>query len=197
MIELIGVFGSGTGYDKELVIQAFKVGEAIASNGFGLISGAADGVGYAASLGAKNKGATTVGVSPASSAHEHVNEFRKPIDSFDIMIFTGMGVDGRTMVLTRSSSAAICVGGEFGTLNEFTSMWLLGNQIIGALESSGLVAAEIRAITNSKTEYSNKLVFGDDPDNLVAKVVSKLRNRITDRELDETAASDVKSLLEG
>jgi len=77
----------------------------------------------AACRGSKSAGGLTIGVLPgynAADANPHV----------DIPIVTGMG-EARNVVIVRTASAVIAVGGEFGTLSEIAFALKLGRPVIG------------------------------------------------------------------
>jgi uncharacterized protein (TIGR00725 family) len=81
------------------------------------------GVMAAVCRGAKSEGGLTIGVLPgysATDANPHV----------DVPIVTGMG-EARNVIIVRTASAVIAVGGEFGTLSEIAFALKLGRSVIG------------------------------------------------------------------
>ena len=77
----------------------------------------------AACRGAKSAGGLTIGVLPGHSttnANPHL----------DVAIVTGMG-EARNVIIVRTASAVIAVGGEFGTLSEIAFALKLGRPVIG------------------------------------------------------------------
>ena len=71
--------------------KARTLGNEIAKRGFIFINGACPGLPNDALLGAKEFNGFTIGVSPAFSEYEHVNEYRSP-PAHDMIIYTSIGV---------------------------------------------------------------------------------------------------------
>jgi hypothetical protein len=167
----IAVLGGAACYDDRQIMAAHQVGREIARQGKNLVTGATTGIPYAAALGAKEGGALVVGISPAVSPEEHVQKYRKPLDVFDFIVFTGVGVAGRSSMLVQSAVGAIFLGGEFGTLNEFTAAWMCGDNVLGVLEGSGGITDTLRStLARVKTTWGSKVVFDDDPAELTRRV---------------------------
>ena len=82
---------------EEALDKAKKVGRAIARNGAVLVSGATTGFPLWASIGMKEEGGISIGLSPAASEREHVEAYRLPIDYMDLLIYTGFGYAGRDL----------------------------------------------------------------------------------------------------
>src|SRR4249920_2287073 len=92
----ICVSGAAAGHTvKDAHDLAQDLGEAIAGEGHILTSGATVGLPYYAAYGAKKKGGTSIGFSPASSLREHIRKYRLPYDVFDFINFTGLNYVGR------------------------------------------------------------------------------------------------------
>ena len=106
---LISVIGESKATDQNYSI-AEKVGVLIARSGATLICGGLDGVMEAACKGAKSAGGSTIGILPGLSKNE-ANQW------IDIPICTGLG-DARNIVVVRTGSAVIAIGGAYGTLSE-------------------------------------------------------------------------------
>jgi hypothetical protein len=103
-----------------------------------------------------------------------VQKYRKPLDVFDFVVYTGVGVAGRSSMLVQSAVGAIFLGGEFGTLNEFSAAWMCGNNVLGVLVGSGGVSDTFRATLSCvKTTSGSKVVFADDPANLTRRVCAE------------------------
>jgi len=159
---------------------AEQIGEAIAKSGHILTTGATVGLPYYAALGAKRKGGTSIGFSPASSLREHVVKYRLPYDVFDFINFTGMNYVGRDMYLVQSSNAVITIGGRFGSLHEFTSA-LEAHKPCGILVGSGGAADVIPELMKVlPPPAGNMVVYDDDPIRLVAKIVAILDEKYKD-----------------
>lgn len=159
---------------------AKRAGEAIAKSGHILTTGATVGLPYFAALGAKEKGGTSIGFSPASSLREHVVKYRLPYDVFDFINFTGMNYVGRDLYLVQSSNAVITIGGRFGSLHEFTSA-LEAHKPCGILVGSGGAADVIPGLMKILPPPQNDLViYDDDPERLVKKIIAILDAKYKD-----------------
>lgn len=119
---IVAVVGGGLCSPQEAA-TAEAVGRHLAEAGAILICGGMGGVMVAACRGARSAGGLTIGVLPgfnAADANPHV----------DIPIVTGMG-EARNVIIVRTASAVIAVGGEFGTLSEIAFALKLGRPVIG------------------------------------------------------------------
>jgi uncharacterized protein (TIGR00725 family) len=116
------------------------------------------GVMAAACRGAKSAGGLTVGVLPGISASD-ANPY------VDVPILTGMG-EARNVIIVRTATAVIAVGGEFGTLSEVAFALKLGRPVIGlrtwelAKEGRPLEAV----VKASTAEEAVRLALGWIPD---------------------------------
>ncbi len=169
----IGVMGSASGpqtVDPVAREKARNLGREIGKRGFIFINGACPGLPNDAMLGAKECHAFTLGVSPAFSEYEHINEYQSP-HSHDMIIYTGMGFMERDIINIRSSDAVVIVGGGIGTLNEFTIAYDEGRPI-GIVTNSGGISNSIPHIIHElcQREMPPNLVMDDDP----AKLLDKL-----------------------
>ncbi|MHB2018868.1 MAG: SLOG cluster 4 domain-containing protein, partial [Candidatus Xenobia bacterium] len=119
----IGVMGAASGKgaeDPEALRISYEVGKWVAKSGCIMVTGACPGLPYAAARGALDSGGFVLGVSPAYSHQEHVQEYLSPDDTFDIILYSGLGFMERDITNIRASDAVILLGGGMGTLNEFT-----------------------------------------------------------------------------
>jgi uncharacterized protein (TIGR00725 family) len=174
----IAVLGGASRYTAEQLRAAYTCGAEIGRRGKHLITGATNGIPYAASLGAKDKGALVIGISPALNAEEHVERYGRPLSAMDFVVYSGLGVDGRAPLILRSAAAAIFIGGEMGTLAEFAAAWICGCPDIGILESSGGITAQLRTIAAStQTTWGSSLVHDDDAATLARKVCAAVDAR--------------------
>lgn len=119
---IVAVVGGGT-CSREEAALAEEVGRHLAQAGATLICGGMGGVMAAACRGAKLAGGLTIGVLPGFSPGD-ANPF------VDIPIVTGMS-EARNVIIVRTASALIAVGGEFGTLSEIAFALKLGRPVIG------------------------------------------------------------------
>lgn len=158
---------------------AERVGAAIAKEGHILTTGATVGLPYYAAYGAKKEGGTSIGFSPASSLREHLRKYRLPHDVFDFINFTGLNYVGRDLYLVQSSDAVITVGGRFGSLHEFTSA-LEARKPCGVLLGSGGTADLIPSLMELDPSYSDMVIYDNDPEKLVKRMVELLDKRYED-----------------
>ncbi len=159
---------------------AERLGTAIGKSGHILTTGATVGLPLYAARAAKEAGGKSIGFSPAASLREHVNKYRLPIGFYDFVNFTGMHYVGRDVFLVQSSDAVITVGGRFGSLHEFTTA-LESRMPCGVLLGSGGAADLIPDLMKKLQAPNEKLVvFDDNPERLVAKVIAILDSEMKD-----------------
>ena len=196
----IGVMGGAKVFDKGLLQLGYQVGQEIAAQGRNLITGATTGIPYAAAAGAKAGGAMVIGISPASSFEDHVLVYGKPLDNADCIIYTGMGVDGRSGILTRSVLGLIFIGGELGTLHEFCSAWLVGQNALGIIQGTGGLTEAVYQQMQDRTNWGSRVIFGEDPGEIVSKVCSAVDELYAQR-LANLSGTDIcsqeRALLSG
>lgn len=165
--------GSASGPQTEdpvAIEKARKLGREIGKRGFIFINGACPGLPNEALMGAKECHAFSIGISPAFSEYEHINEYLSP-HGHDMIIYTGMGFMERDIINIRSSDAVVIIGGGIGTLNEFTIAYDEGRPI-GIITNSGGISNSIPHVVQDlcQREMPPNLVMDDDP----AKLLDKL-----------------------
>jgi uncharacterized protein (TIGR00725 family) len=159
---------------------ASQIGAAVARSGHVLTTGATVGLPYHAAIGAKEAGGMSIGFSPAVSLREHLRKYRLPSKCYDFINFTGLHYVGRDLYLVQSSDAVITVGGRFGSLHEFTSA-LEAHKPCGILTGSGGTADQIpKLIEALEPPDASLVVYDDDPEKLVNKIVSILDDKYAD-----------------
>lgn len=182
---------SGAAGGKTAVLArplAERIGTAIAKHGHTLTTGATVGLPYYAARAARKAGGTSIGFSPATSLREHLHKYRLPIGVFDFVNFTGMNYIGRDIHLVQSSDAVITVGGRFGSLHEFTTA-VENNMPCGVLLGSGGTADMIQDLMDTLEPPNRKMVIYDDnPERLVAKIVAMLDEEFKDINLKDELA---------
>jgi uncharacterized protein (TIGR00725 family) len=168
--------GSASGYmDPKTAASARVVGRAIATAGCTLITGACPGLPQEAVLGAASHGGLVLGISPALSEQEHVERYASPTDGYAALIYTGSGLMGREVVNIRSSDIVIIIGGHSGTLGEFAIAYDEG-RLIGVLTGTDGVADLVgELVERLGKETGAKVLFDDDPEQLVARLVDYYR----------------------
>ncbi len=195
----IGVLGGSSRYDDRQLMAAYKVGQELAKRDKYIVTGGTTGIPYSAAVGAKEGGALVVGISPASSFEEHVTRFKKPLDYSDLTVYTGMGVAGRSSVLVQSVCGLIFIGGETGTLNEFTAAWMCGNNVLGILTGVGGISDSLDdLLSDIKTEWGSVVIQESDPVILVQKVCEEVDKMYAKRQSGisvECIGSDVRDII--
>jgi uncharacterized protein (TIGR00725 family) len=153
---------------KALVEKAEQLAKAIAKRDVVLFTGATTGIVYVVGKAAHEAGCFHVGISPASNEHEHVEHYKLPLDACDTLVYTGFGLQGRNVVLVRSSDVVLFVAGAMGSLNEFTIAHDEG-KIIGCLTGTGGVADESEYLLQKfgKRTTTARVFQSDDPDKLL------------------------------
>lgn len=153
--------------------KAYDIGREIINQDGIVVTGATTGAPYLAAKGAKEAGGMSIGISPAASYAAHIKSYHLPTDYFDLVIYTGFDYSGRNLILTKAADAVVIVCGGFGTLNEFT-IALEDNKPIGILTGSCGVSDEIygllQKIDDPHHHGAGKLVFSDDPKELISKL---------------------------
>ena len=154
--------------------MAKEVGREIARQNAVLVTGATTGVPLWAAIGAKEVGGISIGLSPARSEIEHVEEYKLPVDYMDMIIYTGFGFSGRNLLLTRSADAVIFGCGRMGTLNEFTISYE-DEKPMGVLVGSWETDELFQEIVEKSHRGPGKIVYDSSPKVLVSKVIELIR----------------------
>jgi uncharacterized protein (TIGR00725 family) len=155
MRTVIGVMGSGERLDPELRKHAYRLGAAIAREGWVLLNGGrCTGIMDATAHGAAEADGVVVGVLPDGDLHG-------ASPHLTVAIRTGMG-DARNAINALSSDVVIAMQGGAGTLSEVALALKAGKRVIalgldpgtgfepwvatGQLERVGTVEAAIEAV---------------------------------------------------
>lgn len=158
---------------KDIKEVSKEVGREIARQKCTLVTGATIGAPYFASQGFKEIGGYSVGFSPAISRREHVNTYRLPLDTLDLVIYTGADYTGRNIIMTKGVDAMIIICGRTGTLHEFITALEL-DKYIGVLEKTGGTADKARFILDMPRRSRKGVIYDDDPKRLVQSLVEVL-----------------------
>lgn len=175
----IGVMGSasesGSPEAREALTQkAENLAIAIAKRDAILFTGATTGIVYLVGKTAHTAGTFHIGISPASNATEHVDNYKLPLDACDAIVYTGFGLKGRNVVLVRSADVVLFIAGAMGSLNEFTIAHD-EEKIIGCLTGSGGVADEVDYLIERFGKRGRAVVFkNEDPEKLIEMCVEAL-----------------------
>lgn len=115
--------------------RAEELGRLLGGRGVVVVSGGLGGVMEAACRGAKEAGATTLGILPGLDRAE-ANPY------VDVAVPTGMG-EARNALVVRAADALIAVGGGYGTLSEVALALKTGKPVVGlgSFELDGITQA--------------------------------------------------------
>lgn len=169
----VGVMGSAAPDSARLdagrlvVENAERLARAIAGRDVVLFTGATTGLVYVVGKTAREAGCFHVGISPGGNEREHVELYKLPTDSCDVIVHTGFGLKGRNVVLVRSCDIVLFVAGAMGSLNEFTIAHDEG-KVIGCLTGTGGVADEVDYLLQKFGKRGVARVFqNEDPEKLL------------------------------
>jgi len=168
----IGVIGSSD-EDVDFLDKAKEIGKEIAKSGSTLLTGACTGAPQAAVRGAEEVGGSAIGISPADDRESHVERFDYPVDGFDSLIFTGLGLKGRNVVLVRSCDAVIAVDGRLGTFNELTIAHG-EKKVMGLLKGVSGASEEFERVSNEIGRSGRVIIGKEKPEELVSEVLNRL-----------------------
>ena len=173
---IIAVCGAALGdFLPEILGKAYTVGKTIAQSGAIILTGATTGYPYASAQGATEAGGLSIGVSPAKSYHDHVENYKKPVNVFDPIIFTGLGFFGRNPILVLSSQAVVFIDGGTGSLNELTVAYESAIPI-GILKGSGGLEKMIPAILKYNYKKPKLPIISEtDPQKLVQRLLQTIK----------------------
>ena len=188
----IGVMGSVSGNSQEASEKSYQLGCAIAEHDCITVTGACPGLPYDAVMGAKDNGGMTVGVSPGHNFAEHTIRYNSPYLGFDIIIYTGSGLMGREITGVRTCDMVVIAGGRSGTLGEFSIAYDEG-KIIGVLKGTGGITEAIKGlIPIMNKETGATVIYDEDPQQLVKKMVElSIARRFNKACISENAAQSV------
>ncbi len=150
--------------------KAKELGAEIVRQGGILITGATTGFPLWSCMGAKAEHGVSIGLSPAATEKEHIENYRLPVDYMDLIIYTGFGFPGRDIIFTRSCDAVFIGCGRIGTIHEFTIAFEDGRPI-GVLEGPWTMAEQIKDMIAKSDRPGDKIIFDSDPKRLVARVI--------------------------
>jgi len=167
----LAVCGSGSGESKRILDISKEIGEEIAKSRNILLTGGGTGYPYASVRGAILENGKVICYSPAKDKEEHIAKYNFPFEESAEYIFTNMGIPGRNLPLVQDADAIILIGGQIGTLNEFTIAFAL-NKKIGILQGSGKITELIPTIAEvcNKMGESKNVVYGNNPQELIEQL---------------------------
>ena len=156
---------------------AEEIGREIVRHNAVLVDGATTGFPFWAAKGAKQEGGIVIGLSPAATEKEHIQNYQLPIEYHDMIIYTGFNYSGRNLLLIRSSDAVIFGCGRMGTLNEFT-ITFEDKKPMGILQGeweTDELFKELIEKSHRAEEMEGKIVFDSDPKRLLDKLVEIIK----------------------
>lgn len=153
---------------------AKNVGRSISKRGHITLTGAHHGFPRFAALGARERGGIVLYFSPAANLEEHNEVYRLDSDNADTIIYTGFGPVGSGLFLSRSADAVILGLGKIDGLHEFT-LALEEGKPVGILRGDWQEDEIVKRLTGSKPKSHLPIVFDDDPDRLVEKLIEMVK----------------------
>ncbi|MEK7610375.1 MAG: hypothetical protein AAB468_01345 [Patescibacteria group bacterium] len=160
---------------------AKELGRQVVKQGAVLVTGATTGFPLWATIGAKEAGGVSLGLSPAYNERDHVENYGLPVDYLDLIIYTGFGYSGRNLLLTRSSDGILIGCGRVGTINEF-SVAFEDHKPIGVLQGDWPTDELIKDIIDKGQRPNDLVIFDSDPAKLVARVLELVaKNKFSDQ----------------
>lgn len=186
----IGVFGSAGGEEEiaKATPKAEAVGAELGKIGCVVITGACPGLPYVAAVAARKKGAEVWGFSPKKNLEEQtaatVPDDNSIYDKLFYVpeIFEFVESDlvckkFRNVMSTATCDAGIIIAGRWGTMHEFCSLYDFG-KVIGVLTGTAGIADELPELLKKVSKESKaRVIFNDDPMELVKLVISELQAR--------------------
>jgi len=137
----IAVCGSGSTGNSEILEKTKVIGKELAKNNHILITGGCKGYPYAALRGALLENGKIIAYSPAKDEEEHIAKYNFPIDGGVEYIYTGLGIPKRNTPLVYAADLIIIIGGQIGTLNEFTLAFHKKKKIAVLKDSGGITSS--------------------------------------------------------
>ncbi len=162
-----------SGASLETLEKAKKLGKAIASKGHFLVTGSHHGFPMFSAMGAKEAGGNVIYFSPAASKEEHQEVYRLDHDNADLVVYTGFGQGGAGIFLARSADAVIIGCGKLDSLHEF-NLALKSGKPVGVLRGDWEEDEVIKKVLGGYPRSHQPVVFEDDPDKLVDKLVEMI-----------------------
>ncbi len=153
---------------------AKRLGREVGKAGHLLITGAQHGFPLFAAIGAKERRGETLYISPAANEREHRDIYRLDGDHGDIVIYTGFGGSGAQIFATRAADAVIVGCGKLDALHEFT-LALQEGKPVGVLRGAWETDEVIKRLVGEHPKSHMAVVFEDDPERLVAKLVELIK----------------------
>jgi uncharacterized protein (TIGR00725 family) len=170
----IAICGSGKVFDNIISKKTAEIGRQLAKCKCTVLTGACHGYPNEAAKAAFAEGGKVIGYSPARNRNDHIQDFNFPTENFSKIIYTAHGIPGRNLDLISNADAIIIVGGQVGTLNEFT-IAMHEHKKIGILKGSGGVSDLIPQIADAidKNGEKKRIIYDMEGNNLVLKLINR------------------------
>ncbi len=169
----IAVIGAARDCEERILQKSFELGQEIAKRKCELFVGGCHGYPHAAAKGAFSAGGTVVAYSPGKDQEEHIVTYHFPIDGFSRIEFTGLGIPRRNYPLVSEAEGVIMIGGQIGSLNEFTLAFHLQKKIGILMGTGGIVDVipDIAKICDKKGESKN-MVYSENGKELIERLLT-------------------------
>lgn len=171
----VAVCGSAVGKDKGISKKAEAIGSFLAKQGFTLVTGGTTGYPHAALLGALKEKGKAICFSPAQNREEHLNSWKMPYIPRAQYTFTGHGIPGRNQDIIEAAAQVIIIGGQIGTLNEFSIAFVMKKPIL-ILKNSGGITPLLGNIAETCSRGGEQVHFFSDEQELAAKLALSNKN---------------------
>jgi uncharacterized protein (TIGR00725 family) len=178
----VGVMGSSSlSFNEEQLRQLdhklVELADLLISNRCVLVTGETSGIPGRLVQIMNEHGGMSLGISPAMSETEHLENWGAGPAQSTLVVYTGFGLKGRNVINVRSSDIVLICGGSIGTLNEFTIAYDEG-KIIGVLLETGGVAEMISPIVQNLNKKTGAQVFySSDPKQLLDNCLACYRQQ--------------------
>lgn len=178
----IGVLGSTTRSGDDVTREKLvRLGRTIAERGHALLTAARPGLHHAVVQGARHAGGLVVGISPARSTAEHLEQYGWPTQGFDTVVCTGAGPAGCEIEGVRSSDVVIVVDDRAGRPVELGIAYDEGRPI-GVLTRTRGIADAVEGLARVCGKPGGGPVLCDeDPARLVDRLIECHQARHTAR----------------
>ncbi|MBI2575584.1 LOG family protein [Candidatus Woesearchaeota archaeon] len=157
----IGVCGSAVGPDHSIRQKAREIGHLLAQQGHTLVCGGTTGYPDEALKGALEGNGKSICFSPAKDKPGHIQVYHFPFYPSSEYVFTGKGIPGRNQSIIEASDSVIIIGGQIGTLNEFTLAFVMKKPIFIFKDSGGVVRLLPQIIEVCKKGGEQIVTFGN------------------------------------
>ncbi|MBI2140450.1 LOG family protein [Candidatus Woesearchaeota archaeon] len=154
----IAVCGSAVGPDKIILEKAEAIGSFLAKQGFTLVTGGTTGYPHAALVGALQENGKALCFSPAKDRREHLDDWKMPLEPKAEYVFTGHGIPGRNQDIIEAADKVVIIGGQIGTLNEFSIAFVMKKPVF-VLKDSGGVSSMLEEISAICKRDNEKVIY--------------------------------------